>query len=169
MAEKIVLNKTKLARNYGLNRETVIRYAKKCIKDEKNISKKEYDALLDMCTKLKQSKENKQNFEEQIQGLKSDVQIEFSNDKSSISELLAQERTDYNYFLKCLEVDKKKVEMANSLEWDNGNNKDVALIISTYKKELREDKKTLLNIGARINEYEEKLALVGEEEDNPFD
>lgn len=168
MAEKIVLNKTKLARNYGLNRETVIRYAKKCIKDEKNISKKEYDALLDMCTKLKQSKENKQNFEKQIQNLKSDVQIEFSDDKSSISELLAQERTDYNYFLKCLEVDKKKVEMANSLEWDNGNSKDTALIISTYKKELREDKKTLLNIGARINEYEEKLALVGEE-DNPFD
>ena len=33
MAEKIVLNKTKLARNYGLNRETVIKYAKKCIKD----------------------------------------------------------------------------------------------------------------------------------------
>ena len=122
-----------------------------------------------MCTKLKQSKENKLNFEEQIQGLKSDVQIEFSNDKSSISELLAQERTDYNYFLKCLEVDKKKVEMANSLEWDNGNSKDTALIISTYKKELREDKKTLLSIGARINEYEEKLALVGEEEDNPFD
>ncbi|MCI7157684.1 MAG: hypothetical protein MSC52_08940, partial [Solobacterium sp.] len=100
---------------------------------------------------------------------KSDVQIEFSNDKSSISELLAQERADYNYFLKCLEVDKKKVEMANSLEWDNGNSKDTALIISTYKKELREDKKTLLNIGARINEYEEKLALVSEEEDNPFD
>ena len=168
MAEKIVLNKTKLARNYGLNRETVIRYAKKCIKDEKNISKKEYDALLDMCTKLKQSKENKQNFEKQIQNLKSDVQIEFSDDKSSISELLAQERTDYNYFLKCLEVDKKKVEMANSLEWDNDMSKDTALIISTYKKELREDKKTLLNIGARINEYEEKLALVGEE-DNPFD
>lgn len=168
MAEKIVLNKTKLARNYGLNRETVIRYAKKCIKDEKNISKKEYDALLDMCTKLKQSKENKQNFEKQIQNLKSDVQIEFSDDKSSISELLAQERNDYNYFLKCLEVDKKKVEMANSLEWDNGSSKDTALIISTYKKELREDKKTLLNIGARINEYEEKLALVGEE-DNPFD
>ena len=58
--------------------------------------------------------------------------------------------------------------MANSLEWDNGSSKDTALIISTYKKELREDKKTLLNIGARINEYEEKLALVGEE-DNPFD
>lgn len=168
MAEKIVLNKTKLARNYGLNRETVIRYAKKCIKDEKNISKKEYDALLDMCTKLKQSKENKQNFEKQIQNLKSDVQIEFSDDKSSISELLAQERNDYNYFLKCLEVDKKKVEMANKLDWDNDNSKDTALIISTYKKELREDKKTLLNIGARINEYEEKLALVGEE-DNPFD
>lgn len=168
MAEKIVLNKTKLARNYGLNRETVIRYAKKCIKDEKNISKKEYDALLDMCTKLKQSKENKQNFEKQIQNLKSDVQIEFSDDKSSISELLAQERNDYNYFLKCLEVDKKKVEIANSLEWDNDMSKDTALIISTYKKELREDKKTLLNIGARINEYEEKLALVGEE-DNPFD
>lgn len=168
MAEKIVLNKTKLARNYGLNRETVIRYAKKCIKDEKNISKKEYDALLDMCTKLKQSKENKQNFEKQIQNLKSDVQIEFSDDKSSISELLSQERNDYNYFLKCLEVDKKKVEMANSLEWDNDMSKDTALIISTYKKELREDKKTLLNIGARINEYEEKLALVGEE-DNPFD
>lgn len=168
MAEKIVLNKTKLARNYGLNRETVIRYAKKCIKDEKNISKKEYDALLDMCTKLKQSKENKQNFEKQIQNLKSDVQIEFSDDKSSISELLAQERNDYNYFLKCLEVDKKKVEMANSLEWNNDMSKDTALIISTYKKELREDKKTLLNIGARINEYEEKLALVGEE-DNPFD
>ena len=168
MAEKIVLNKTKLARNYGLNRETVIRYAKKCIKDEKNISKKEYDALLDMCTKLKQSKENKQNFEKQIQNLKSDVQIEFSDDKSSISELLAQERNDYNYFLKCLEVDKKKVEMANSLEWDNDMSKDTALIISTYKKELREDKKTLLNIGARINEYEEKLAVVSEE-DNPFD
>lgn len=168
MAEKIVLNKTKLARNYGLNRETVIRYAKKCIKDEKNISKKEYDALLDMCTKLKQSKENKQNFEKQIQNLKSDVQIKFSDDKSSISELLAQERNDYNYFLKCLEVDKKKVEMANKLDWDNDNSKDTALIISTYKKELREDKKTLLNIGARINEYEEKLALVGEE-DNPFD
>ena len=59
--------------------------------------------------------------------------------------------------------------MANSLEWDNDMSKDTALIISTYKKELREDKKTLLNIGARINEYEEKLALVGEEEDNPFD
>ena len=169
MADKIVLNKTKLARNYGLNRETVIKYAKKCIKDEKNISKKEYDALLEMCKKLKQFKENKLNFEEQIQDLKSDVQIEFSNDKSSISELLAQERTDYNYFLKCLEVDKKKVEMANKLDWGNGSSKDTALIISTYKKELREDKKTLLNIGARINEYEEKLALVGEEEDNPFD
>ena len=168
MAEKIVLNKTKLARNYGLNRETVIKYAKKCIKDEKNISKKEYDALLDMCTKLKQSKENKQNFEEQIQDIKSDAQIEFTNDKSSILELLTQERNDYNYFLKCLEIDKKKVEMANKLDWDNDSSKDTALIISTYKRELREDKKTLLSIGARINEYEEKLALVGEE-DNPFD
>lgn len=168
MAEKIVLNKTKLARNYGLNRETVIKYAKKCIKDEKNISKKEYDTLLEMCTKLKQSKENKQNFEEQIQDIKSDVQIEFTNDKSSILELLTQERNDYNYFLKCLEVDKKKVEMANKLDWDNDSSKDTALIISTYKRELREDKKTLLSIGARINEYEEKLALVGEE-DNPFD
>lgn len=168
MAEKVVLNKTKLARNYGLNRETVIKYAKKCIKDEKNISKKEYDALLDMCTKLKQSKENKQNFEEQIQDIKSDAQIEFTNDKSSILELLTQERNDYNYFLKCLEVDKKKVEMANKLDWDNDSSKDTALIISTYKRELREDKKTLLSIGARINEYEEKLALVGEE-DNPFD
>ena len=126
MAEKIVLNKTKLARNYGLNRETVIKYAKKCIKDEKNISKKEYDALLDMCTKLKQSKENKQNFEEQIQDIKSDAQIEFTNDKSSILELLTQERNDYNYFLKCLEVDKKKVEMANKLDWDNDSSKDTA-------------------------------------------
>ena len=168
MAEKIVLNKTKLARNYGLNRETVIKYAKKCIKDEKNISKKEYDTLLEMCTKLKQSKENKQNFEEQIQDIKSDAQIEFTNDKSSILELLTQERNDYNYFLKCLEVDKKKVEMANKLDWDNDSSKDTALIISTYQRELREDKKTLLSIGARINEYEEKLALVGEE-DNPFD
>lgn len=168
MAEKIVLNKTKLARNYGLNRETVIKYAKKCIKDEKNISKKEYDTLLAMCDDLKRSKRNKKEFEDKIQDLKSDAQIEFSNDKSSISELLAQERNDYNYFLKCLEVDKKKVEMANSLEWDNDISKDTALIISTYKRELREDKKTLLNIGARINEYEEKLALVGEE-DNPFD
>ena len=122
-----------------------------------------------MCTKLKQSKENKQNFEEQIQDIKSDAQIEFTNDKSSILELLTQERNDYNYFLKCLEVDKKKVEMANKLDWDNDSSKDTALIISTYKRELREDKKTLLSIGARINEYEEKLALVGEEEDNPFD
>ena len=110
MAEKIVLNKTKLARNYGLNRETVIRYAKKCIKDEKNISKKEYDALLDMCTKLKQSKENKQNFEKQIQNLKSDVQIEFSDDKSSISDLLAQERNDYNYFLNVWKLTRKRLK-----------------------------------------------------------
>ena len=128
MAEKIVLNKTKLARNYGLNRETVIRYAKKCIKDEKNISKKEYDALLDMCTKLKQSKENKQNFEKQIQNLKSDVQIEFSDDKSSISELLAQERNDYNYFLKCLEVDKNEILYNSKHVVNDDNNRSVNLL-----------------------------------------
>ena len=158
------INKTELARNYDLNRETVIKYVKKTVKDEKNVTESEYNKVIELCERAKTLKTQQEIRANAFKGLQSDAKVEFSGDKSSLSELLAQEYKDYNYFLQCLDVDKQKI---NSILNSGEDPKDVAMLLQIYKKELREDKKILLPIGARISEIEEKLSLT-DEEDNPF-
>ena len=158
------INKTELARNYDLNRETVIKYVKKTVKDEKNITENEYEKVIELCERAKNLKTQQEIRANAFKGLQSGTKVAFSGDKSSLSELLAQEYKDYNYFLQCLDVDKQKI---NSILNSSEDPKDVAMLLQIYKKELREDKKILLPIGARIAEIEEKLSLTDEEE-NPF-
>lgn len=158
------INKTELARNYDLNRETVIKYVKKTVKDEKNVTESEYNKVIELCERAKNVKTQQEIRANAFKGLQSMVKVEFSGEKSSLSELLAQEYKDYNYFLQCLDVDKQKV---NSILNSTENPKDVAMLVQIYKKELREDKKALLSIGARIAEIEKELSLTNEE-DNPF-
>lgn len=158
------INKTELARDYDLNRETVIKYVKKIVKDEKNVTESEYEKVIAECEKTKSLKTQKEMRANALKGLKSTAKLEFSSDKSSLYELLEQERRDYNYFLQCLDIDKQKV---NSILNSDDDQREIAMIIQIYKKELREDKKTLLSIGARIAEIEKELSLTNEE-DNPF-
>ena len=158
------INKTELARDYDLNHNTVTKYVKKTVKDESNVTDSEYEKVIELCKRAKNVKTQQEIRANAFKGLQSDARIEFSDEKSSLSELLAQERRDYNYFLKCLDIDKQKV---NAILNSTDEPKEVAMLVQIYKKELREDKKSLLSIGARIAEIEEKLSLTDEEE-NPF-
>lgn len=166
MPKKIVINKEELARNYGFNVKTITNYVNDYVKDPKNATESESKALTNALNEAKANEIEKVAFKNAFSKLESKKGIKFEDGQSSTKQLLDDEREDYNFFVKLVDIDKQQVQ---SLEKTKKKDKQDATNYVIYKKELREDKKTLLAISNRIKELEKDLSLTNIEEYDPID
>lgn len=166
MPKLIEINKRELARNYGLNRDTINKYCDKYVKDVKKASETEVKNLNKALDQIKSNEIEKTALKNAFSKLESKKGIKFEDGQSSTKQLLDDEREDYNFFVKLVDIDKQKVQ---SLEKTKRDSKEDATNYVIYKKELREDKKTLLAISNRIKELEKDLSLTNIEEYDPID